>query len=388
MATQTKAPASDKEQNLPSEVAHTAKTDVKTFQAFFTKFNNDWVMNFAAGLAFNILTAIFPIVIAIISIAGFVAGALDPGAQAQLINGISSTFPNNISAQEALKPALASLSKNAGPLGIIAILLAIFGGSRLFVTLEGYFDIIYHTGPRDVLKQNIMAIVMMLVFIVLVPIMVFGALGPAFVFSMLQQTPLGKVPGSGLLFGLGGILVALAFAWVFFVIIYIVVPNQHISLRNSWLGALVAAVALQLYLILFPLYVTHFLNSYTGAAGAAGFAVILLIFFYYFAVILLLGAEVNAFFAEGVRATPDSLPVMVHQVTSHVATSKQANAKTAASTAAEPGQLEPAQTDHLETKKQKGASPPRSSRVLAIVEAVVGTALAFLIEFFQLRRKK
>jgi uncharacterized BrkB/YihY/UPF0761 family membrane protein len=33
-----------------------------------------------------------------------------------------------------------------------------------------------------------------------------------------------------------------------------------------------------------------------------GFTAILLVFYYYFAVILLLGAEVNAFFAEGVRA--------------------------------------------------------------------------------------
>src|SRR5205807_1885029 len=55
-----------------------------------------------------------------------------------------------------------------------------------------------------------------------------------------------------------------------------------------------------------------------------GFAVILLFFFYYFAVILLLGAEVNAFFAEHVRATPADIPTMIHQVTSHLPTSEQA----------------------------------------------------------------
>lgn len=74
-----------------------------------------------------------------------------------------------------------------------------------------------------------------------------------------------------------------------------------------------AAVALQIYLILFPFYVTHFMSSYTGTVG---FAVILLFFFYYFALILLVGAEVNAFFAEGKRAMPEDLAGMVHQATS------------------------------------------------------------------------
>ena len=45
---------------------------MKTIQAFWTKFNNDWVMNFAAGLAFNLITAMIPILIAIIAIAGLI----------------------------------------------------------------------------------------------------------------------------------------------------------------------------------------------------------------------------------------------------------------------------------------------------------------------------
>jgi uncharacterized BrkB/YihY/UPF0761 family membrane protein len=101
--------------------------------------------------------------------------------------------------------------------------------------------------------------------------------------------------------------------------IYIVVPNQHMSFRDSWLGAVVAAVLLQLYLLLFPLYVTHFLVSYADKiAGTTGLLVILLFFFYYFAVILLLGAEINAFFAKDIKATPDNLAAMVHNLTSHL----------------------------------------------------------------------
>lgn len=199
-------------------------------------------------------------------------------------------------------------------------------------------------------------------------------------------------------------------SWVLFEAIYTVVPNQHISFRNSWLGALVAAVLLQVYLTLFfPFYVTHFLGSYTGTAG---FALILLFFFYYFAVILLLGAEINAFYAEGVHATPDNLVVMVHTMTSHLPTSEEAmqeqasvshkheepkailpksevnhlEAQPGTSAAATTARARPATTGH-QAKKQKPSSLG-TSRALTVIEVLAGTTFAFLVQLFRLRRKK
>ena len=163
-------------------------------------------------------------------------------------------------------------------------------------------------------------------------------------------------------------------------------------------------------------YVTHFLGSYTGVAGLA---VILLFFFYYFAVILLLGAEINAFFVEGVRATPDNLAVMVHTMTSHLPTSQramqeqasvshkheepkeilpksevnhlEAQAAKATQVTNAPGQVEPTSTreDHAAHQGEKRKpSAKGSSRALTIVEAIAGISLAFIVQLFGLRRKK
>jgi uncharacterized BrkB/YihY/UPF0761 family membrane protein len=144
MATQTqKAPVRTEpklEQQKTSEAKQTAEKGVKSFQAFWTKFTNDWVMNFATGLAFNLITAIFPIAIAIIAIAGFIFGSFDPSFQGNLIHSIESVFPHQISSGHILEPALKSLNTNAAFLMIIAVLIAIFGGSRLFVSIENYFD--------------------------------------------------------------------------------------------------------------------------------------------------------------------------------------------------------------------------------------------------------
>jgi YihY family inner membrane protein len=415
MATKTE------EKHVVADVENAAKAGGKTLLGFFNKFNNDWVMTFASALAFNLITAILPILIAILGILGFTVGNLSPSTEAQLLAQLKKVFP---SSGDFLSLAATSLSKSAGLLVIIAILVAIFGGSRLFVSIEGYFDIIYHTRPRNVIKQNIMSVIMLLIFIVLIVPMVLTASVPAALQSLVQNTAIGQIPGSAIFFAVLGILVSILVSWVLFEAIYIVVPNQHISFRNSWLGAIVAAVLLQIYLALFPFYVTHFLGSYTGNIALA---VILLFFFYYFAVILLIGAEINSFFAENIKATPQSIPVIVHEYTSHLPTTEKAMQEQATPThkGEEPKDIRPkneagaqaattpgaptspssstggqAQMKRIErgnlftrnAHKPKKSTPKTAqggtSGVLIVAETLTGTILAFFVQLYLMQRKK
>lgn len=270
------------------EAVRVAVTDAKTFAEFWLKFLNDWIPNFASGLAYNLLMAMFPIVIALGAIIGFVSGKLTPDDQRELVTNLSAIFPS-VLGQNILTPALVILNKDAGFLGVLAIVLALYNGSRLFVAMENYFAVIYHTPTRPFLRQNGMGLVMLLLFMILIPVMLLAS-------SV----------------GLSGFIVSLIASLILFQAIYMIVPNQRISLRNSWRGTVIATLALQVYVTLFPPYIRNFLGSYTGNIG---FAVILLLFFYYFAVILLIGAEVNAFYAEDVRARPHNIAEMVHRAT-------------------------------------------------------------------------
>src|ERR1700694_4269544 len=234
--------------HLKTDVEQGAKKGAKSLKGFFDKFNNDWVMNFASALASNLITAILPILIAIVAIVGLTFGRLDPTAESQLIDQLKHIFP---SSGDFLTLALASLKKSAGILSIIAILLALFGGARLFISMEVYFDIIYHVRPRGVIKQNIMAIVMLLIFIVLTVPMVLAASLPTFIITILKDLSLNQLVNNGVsnfFFWVFGIVISLLVSWVLFEAIFIVVPNQHISFRNSWPGAAVSAVLLQIYL--------------------------------------------------------------------------------------------------------------------------------------------
>src|SRR5579863_9510422 len=357
----SKTNASEAKQVTSSESGAEDKQEGWPIQHFLKKISNDWVLGFAAGLAFDLLAAIFPIFIALISIFGLIVGRLDANAKNVLITNIQNVFPPPLNHENLLQPALNAINSSVGFLGIIAVLTAIVAGSGLFVSLEGYLDVFYHIRTRNLLQQYIMAILMLLFFLILIPLMVFGATLPALVLSLLKATSLNAIPGSGILFSFGGILIGLIVSWVFFVVIYIVVPNQRISFRHSWKGALAAAIAVQIYLILFPLYVTNFFAS---DSGTAGFAVILLFFFYYFAVILLLGAEVNAFFGENICVTPDNVAAMVHTLTSHLPTSEKAMQQQATFTHKnrEPKEiLSQSEAKKLKQQAQKATTAPLQS---------------------------
>lgn len=284
----------------------------KSLLAFITKFNNDWVLSLASGLAFNLMVAIIPIIIAIIALTGFIFGGLNPTIQEELIQHIQTLFPPPIPSQELVGLALNTLNKDAGLLGLIAVVTAIIGGSGLFVALEGQLDIIYQVPTRSIVRQYIMAFGMLFVFVVLTPLSIFAGSIPTLIHTFLLTTPFSQIVSDSFIINLLTLFFGLIATWTLLVIIYIVVPNQHISFRHSWFGALLAAIAIRAYLQLFPFYVTHFLSGYTGTVG---FAIIFIFFFFFFAVILLGGAEVNAFYAQGKRALPDNMAVIVHKIT-------------------------------------------------------------------------
>jgi hypothetical protein len=240
--------------------------------------------------------------------------------------------------------------------------------------------------------------------------MIFASTGPALVLSILQKTPLGLIPGSPVIFGLGGTLSSLLVTFVLFEAIYIVVPNQRISFRNSWRGAVFAAIAMQIYMTLFPLYASRALGNYVGQAG---FAVILLAFFYYFAVILLLGAEVNAFFSEGVRPIPNDIVTFVSTMVgrlnrdlpsaesaSHISAKPTVRADDAhiAATLEQERQIQgknAQKQQHLAAtnlardskETQKATRPKGPSKFTTALGVIAGSALAMIIELLRLRQK-
>lgn len=81
------------------------------------------------------------------------------------------------------------------------------------------------------------------------------------------------------------------------------------SFHHAWRGAIVAALALTLVTLLFPLYAS--LADPTQHYGAfVGFALLSVFWLWLFSVILLLGAEINSYFGLGQRAAESDGPMV------------------------------------------------------------------------------
>ena len=133
-----------------------------------------------------------------------------------------------------------------------------FGSSRLFIAIDRCMTIIYRLPERTFLRQNLMSLGMIFLFIIIITLMLIASSVP----TALMNT----ISGGGARFGifLVGIIVSLFIAFVLFEMIYWLIPNKKLSLKKTWCGALVASITLEIFIILFPLYVRQFMGNFAG----------------------------------------------------------------------------------------------------------------------------
>lgn len=296
--------------------SHGLKDRAKPFLHFWQKLSNDWVFNLSGLLAYNLLMSIFPILLALLAVAGLVLNNLAPGSERGLLNAIANALPGGSAGTGGtiVRVATDNLQRQAGLLFIIGLLTSVFTGSRLFITLENCFGVIFRLHGRDVIHQNLVAIGMLLLYMVLVPIVFLASIVPSAIVTALRASG-GGTGFTGLLIHLIGLAAAFIVALILFSAIYIVVPTRPVHFYEVWKGTLVAAALLVLYEIVFPIYESVALrpNNY---GSVAAFAIVILAFFYYLALILLVGAEVNSW-ASGQRETASDIAAVLHEVQAH-----------------------------------------------------------------------
>lgn len=274
----------------------------KTLRGIWAKLNEDWTFNFSAMLAYSYLAALAPVVLALLAIGSLALNLLAPTVYNAFVQSLASNFPSGLGEPLTIA-AIAALRQEAGLLLTIAILAAVYGGSRLFVALDDVFAIIYRVEGRRFIPQNIMAILMMLLFLVTAPLLFIAASLPSELLS--SAMPRGALSGA-IALNIEGVIAGIVFAFIVFAAIYLVVPNRDLTWRAVWPGALVAAALLNLFEALFPLYRAIFLRN-PGYGSTIGLAIVVLAFLYYVGLITLLGAEVNSW-ALGLRPRGASLP--------------------------------------------------------------------------------
>jgi membrane protein len=251
---------------------------------FVKKLTDDQAPNLAALIAWGTLSAILPMLLGVLSLAGLVLR--DQRLLDQVYNTLLSALPGDIATP--LTGVLDGMRQSAGAAGMIAIVLFLINGSAFFSNMASVFDQAHHVQGRMVLFERMIALVMLLVTTLLLIVTTMAAGLGSLVSNVPGVLPIGPVLGQAV-----GMLVPILSVFGLFLLIYRVLPNTPQRWRTVIPGALLSTVLLLAVTQLFPIYMRLFPPNHAYAV----FGVFLVFTFYLYLVgfVFVLGAELNAF---------------------------------------------------------------------------------------------
>jgi membrane protein len=259
-------------------------------------FAQDKCMSFAAAISYFALFSIFPLLLFVISFLGFFVHSATQ--RESTVNALVVLIGHGIG-RTTIAAQVDAFAGGRGGIGVFGLVVSIWSASAVFgairTGLNAAWDVT-RPGPIVPTKLRDLASVFVIGCLVLVSLALTGFLtaiegsGP----HLLHQ-PLGHI--THLMSTLLALLAPPAFSFVAFALIYYLIPQAKIHLRDIWLGALVAAVLFQVAQLAFGFYVSNFAH-YDRLYGSLGAVIALLFFMYLSANILLLGGEITRAYAD------------------------------------------------------------------------------------------
>jgi membrane protein len=271
----------------------TARRGFATLKRTATEFSEDNLADWAAALTYYGLLALFPALIALVSIVGLFA---DPQSTTQKVSEIVTQIGPDSAAQTFSGP-IESITSNRGAAGVLFVVglaTALWAASGYVGAFMRASNIVYETPegrpfwklrPLQMLVALVMVILLALVALALV---LTGPLAEA------VAEPLGIGDAAVTAWDIAKWPVMLAVVVAMIGVLYYASPN--VKLRGlGWVtpGSIVAVVVWLIASAGFAFYVANF-GSYDKTYGALGGVVVMLIWLWITNLALLFGHELNA----------------------------------------------------------------------------------------------
>ncbi|MGH7552285.1 MAG: YihY/virulence factor BrkB family protein, partial [Longimicrobiales bacterium] len=252
----------------------------------------DNVFFMAGAIAFNVLVAIVPLILAVLGIAGLVLqrGSADPAAT--VIQYIDQALPGALSEDftASLYTALGDLINQSGGLLSLGTLFFIWVATRLVGTLRTALREIFDIHrERSIIAGKIFDIKMVI------------AAGSLLTVNVALTVVIHLLARYGMNFlGIAAaefdnlFLQAVAFLsiWFMFVLVYRYLPARRIQWRIAMIAATFTGVFFELMKAAFSWYVAN-LADYTSSYGNFATVIILFLWIYYMAIVFIIGGEVG-----------------------------------------------------------------------------------------------
>jgi membrane protein len=262
----------------------------------FAEFRADNLTDWAAALTYYGIVALFPALIALVSILGLIGES----ATKPLLDNLGSFAPGP--AHQILSNALHGLTQSRGSAGILFLV----GLAGALWSASGYIGAFIRASNQiwDVEEgRPIWRIVPLRLFITLVMLILLALSAVAVVVTGPLADKVGKLIGIGgsavTVWDIAKWPVLILVVSVMFSILYYASPNvRQPGFRWVTPGGVLAVVAWMIASAAFGFYVANF-GSYNKTYGSLGAIIIFLVWLWLTNVAILLGAELNAEIARG-----------------------------------------------------------------------------------------
>jgi membrane protein len=268
-------------------------TPLRLLKNVGTQILEDEVIDRSAALSYYFLLALFPLLLFLMTLLGFLAG---PGSQVRnsLMTDMARLMPG--SASELVSKTLSEVTRAAsGWKLVIGLLASLWAASSGVSAINSALNVAYRVKEtRPWWKTRLVVSVGLTIAL---SILVIAALGLVLFGGTLGESLAAK-------FGLGGAFtlmwkivqwpVILGFMLLAFAMVYYFAPNLE-EPEWYWIspGAVVGLLLWLIGSIGFRVYL-HYFNTYSATYGSLGAVIILLLWFYITGAAILIGGEVNS----------------------------------------------------------------------------------------------
>jgi len=264
----------------------------KIIRTFTLKLRNDFVSAFAAQAAFFIILSFFPFVMFLLTLLNYL-----PISAQELRTFLSGIFPETV--YDILNTILTELlAKSSGAVLSVTVLAALWSASRGMLALVRGLNAVYgHQETRNYFLIRGVSIIYTLGFaILLIATLIFLVFGNLIYNLIMTKFPL--LGDLAFLIMSFRSLVTLAILTLFFLLLYLLIPNRKSKITRELPGALLAAGGWLGFSFLFSFYIDH-MKGYTYTYGSLTTLAVCMLWLYFCMYILFIGAEINVFLTNG-----------------------------------------------------------------------------------------
>lgn len=275
----------------------------RSVQEFF----GDGCTQMAAAISYYVLFSLFPLAIVATAILGLFLR--DTDFQESVVDTIIDYVPfsEDKGRQDVLDTVQDVASVSSGTVGAIGLVTMAWSASAMFAVIRRSLNTAFgQSGKRPFLRQKLLDFAMMLAlgvfFIASITATAFLRLARQWIDDVPVLAPMADTLGFG--WEIVAFLIPVMMSFLAFLFLYWLVPAMHVSPRQVWPGALVAAVLFEAAKVAFSIYLQNF-GNYDLVFGSLAAVIIFLFWVFISANVMLFGAEVASEYPKVMRGDYD-----------------------------------------------------------------------------------